>query len=189
MRPTRPGDLCAARRVADTTDRRPIQQVAEMSAPRTCSDRVQGCPAVAEIPVSARGGCGPFLRCDRRRPAASAASSSSDSHEIPKRHDHGRTGDGTHASGPPMNARPNPLLTTTRPPWSGFPGPALLTDLAAPAALRAAIPEPSQCPGIQRRSSTRQPRVEVIAWGCRWAHDQSRTGVWGPDAYQRRTSR
>jgi hypothetical protein len=55
MRPIRPGDLCTARRVADTADRRPIQQVAEMSAPRTCSDRVQGCLAVAEIPISARG--------------------------------------------------------------------------------------------------------------------------------------
>src|ERR1035437_9120447 len=32
--------------------------------------------------------------------------------------------------------------------------------------------------GIQRRSSTGQPRVEVIAWGHRWAHGQSHTGVW-----------
>jgi hypothetical protein len=34
--------------VADTADRRPIQQVAEMSAPHTCSDRVRGCPAVVD---------------------------------------------------------------------------------------------------------------------------------------------
>jgi len=47
--------ICAAMGLAGTADRRPIQQVAEMSAPRTCSDRVRGCPAVAEILVSARG--------------------------------------------------------------------------------------------------------------------------------------
>jgi hypothetical protein len=40
---------------AYTADRLPLQQVAEMSAPRTCPDRVRGCPAVAENSDLARG--------------------------------------------------------------------------------------------------------------------------------------
>ena len=78
-----------------------------------------------------------------------------------------------------MNAPPKPALNHDAAAWARVPRlGALLTGLAAPAAIRAAMPEPGQCPRIQRRSSTRQPRVDVIAWGCRWAHDQSRTGVW-----------
>jgi NAD(P)-dependent dehydrogenase (short-subunit alcohol dehydrogenase family) len=59
-----------------------------------------------------------------------------------------RAGDGTHASRPPMNAPPKPAPSRDAAALGGgFHGPALLTDLAAPAAVRVAIPEPSQSPG------------------------------------------
>jgi hypothetical protein len=45
-----------------------------------------------------------------------------------------------------MSAPPSPFLAAARPPRGGFPGPAPLTDLAAPAAVRAALPGPGQCP-------------------------------------------
>ena len=174
------GDLCAATGVADTADRRPIQQVAEMSGPRTCSDRVRGCPPVAEIPVSARG-----------RMRAVPACSSSDSREIPKRHDHGRPGDGgacvRTAHERAGRARSSPRRGHL---GAGSQARRSLLALAAPAAMRVAIAGPGQCSGIQRRSSTRQPRFEVIAWGVpvgtRSVPHRCRAG---PDADQRRTSR
>jgi hypothetical protein len=45
-----------------------------------------------------------------------------------------------------MNAPPSPLLAATRPPRDGFPDSALLTDLAAPAAMRVAIPRARPMP-------------------------------------------
>src|SRR5450755_1959888 len=37
---------------------------------------------------------------------------------------HGRPGDGTHASGPPVNAPPGPAAGRGAAAWGGFPGPA-----------------------------------------------------------------
>jgi len=43
--------------------------------------------------------------------------------------------------------------------------------------MRIAIPEPGQCPGVHRRSSTRQPRGNSLG-SAGGAPDQSRTGAW-----------
>ena len=87
----------------------PAPDSAAMSAPRTCWDRVRGCPAVVDSDLSEGVDAGlPTLW--QEAAAASAAGSSSDPRWILKRHDHGRPGDGTHASGPPMNAPPKPKL-------------------------------------------------------------------------------
>ena len=66
-----------------------------------------------------------------------------------------------------MNAPPEPLLAAARPPWGGFPGSALLTDFAPPAALRSPYPSPAYSPGFTADYLPCNRGVEVIAWGCR----------------------
>jgi hypothetical protein len=177
---------------AYTADRLPLQQVAEMSAPRTCPDRVPGCPAVAEIPVSASGwdaglscvvtagGCG----IGRVLVQATRASSRTEMN-------HGRAGDGDACVRTAHQRAAQAAPAAARPPRGGFPGSAFLTGprRARCCAGRYTRARPMP-PGFSAGHLPGNRGVDVITWGVPvGTRSVPRRCRGGPDADQRRTSR